>query len=145
LQTSGTAAPDFTYTAVDGKSITLSKLRGKYVYIDIWATYCVPCKEQIPFLAKLEEDYKDKNIRFVSISVDKQAQAVAWRRYVTDNKLTGYQVMADKDFKSDFIEKFNIASIPRFILIDPDGNVVDSDGKRPSDPAVKKQLDEFLK
>jgi thiol-disulfide isomerase/thioredoxin len=145
LQTAGTAAPDFTYTSVDGKPITLSKLRGKYVYIDIWATYCVPCKKEIPFLAKLEEELKGKNIQFVSISVDKQAQAGSWRKYVNDNKLTGYQVMADKDFQSDFIEKFNIAMIPRFILIDPEGNVVDSDGKRPSDPGVKKQLDELLK
>jgi len=145
MHTSNAAAPDFTYAAVDGKVITLSSLRGKYVYIDIWATWCAPCKAEIPSLMEMEEEYKGKNIQFVSLSVDKQADAGKWHRYVTDNKLTGYQVMADKDFKSDFIEKFNIAAIPRFILIDPAGNVVDADAKRPSDPALKKQFDQLLK
>jgi len=145
MQTAGAPAPDFTYTAIDGKPITLSSLRGKYVYIDVWATWCAPCKGEIPYLVKLEEECKGKNIQFVSLSVDYQAQAGAWRKYVTDNKLTGYQVRADKDFKSDFIEKFNIVLIPRFILIDPAGNVVDADAKRPSDPALKKQFDELLR
>jgi thiol-disulfide isomerase/thioredoxin len=144
LHTTGWPAPDFTYVDVNGQQITLSSLRGKYVYIDIWATWCGPCKAQIPFLMKVEEKYKGKNIQFVSLSVDKRADAGAWRKYVTDNQLTGYQVMADKDFNSDFIKKFNIASIPRFILLDAAGKVMDADAKRPSDPALKKQFDQLL-
>jgi len=144
LHIKGAPSPDFTYTAVDGNKVTLSKLRGKYVYIDVWATWCGPCKEEIPFLMKLEEKYKDKNIQFVSLSVDKQADAGVWRKYVTDNKLTGYQVMADNAIQSDFTKKMNIALIPRFILIDPAGNVVDGDAKRPLDPELKKQLDKLL-
>ena len=144
VHVAGSPAPDFTYPDIDGKKITLSNLRGKYVYIDVWATWCAPCKGEIPFLMKVEDKYKGKNIQFVSLSVDKQADSAKWRKYITDNKLTGHQVMADKDFSSDFVEKFNIVSIPRFLLIDPAGNVVDGDAKRPSDPALSTQIDQLL-
>lgn len=144
MHTANSAAPDFTYADVNGKQVTLSSLRGKYVYIDVWATWCVPCKGEIPYLTKIEEAYKGKNIQFVSLSVDAQRDAAKWRGYVKDNKLGGYQVMADKDFQSEFVTKFNIASIPRFILIDPAGNIVDADAKRPSDPKLKEQLDKLL-
>jgi len=142
MHTAGAPAPDFTYTAVDGKPVTLSSLRGKYVYIDVWATWCGPCTREIPSLMKLEDKYEGKNIQFVSISINEQASAGMWRKYVTDNKLTGYQVMAD--IKSDFCEKFDIAAIPRFILIDPAGKTVDADAKRPSDSGLKRQLDQLL-
>jgi thiol-disulfide isomerase/thioredoxin len=144
LHTANMPAPDFTYTTIEGKQLTLGSLRGKFVYIDLWATWCGPCKREIPFLLKLEDQYKGKKIAFISLSVDKQADAGKWRNYVIGNELTGYQVMADSDFKSGFIKKMNVASIPRFILIDPAGKVVDGDAKRPSDPALKKQVDQLL-
>ncbi|HLX91469.1 MAG TPA: S8 family serine peptidase [Puia sp.] len=140
----GSPAPDFTYTNVDGRKESLSDLRGKFVYIDVWATWCGPCKAEIPFLMKVEEKYDGKNIQFVSLSVDRQADTAKWRKYVIDNKLTGHQVIADKDFSSDFVEKFNIVSIPRFLLIDPAGNVVEGDAQRPSDLELKRELDQLL-
>lgn len=128
----GMPAPDFAYTDVNGKVFTLKQLRGKYVYIDLWATWCGPCKREIPSLAKIEEDYKDKNIHFVSISVDKGAQREAWKSFVLQNKLKGIQLMVDNDFQSKFITSFNVNFIPRFILIDPNGIIKDGDAKRPS-------------
>lgn len=141
---SHSTAPDFTYNSVDGKMVSLKDLRGKYVYIDVWATWCVPCKAEIPFLTKIEEAYHGKNIHFVSLSVDRMADETKWASYIKDNKLQGIQLMADKDFSSDFIKKFNINSIPRFILIDPAGKIVSGDAKRPSDPALQAQLDQLL-
>ncbi|MFA4871080.1 MAG: TlpA disulfide reductase family protein [Pedobacter sp.] len=138
-------SPDFNYTDVDGKSVSLKSLRGKYVYIDVWATWCGPCKAEIPFLAKVEYDYKDKNIHFVSLSVDQIKDKAKWVKYVKDNKLGGIQIMADKDFNSDFVKKYNINSIPRFLLIDPAGKIVSGDAKRPSDPQLRKQFDTLLK
>jgi hypothetical protein len=64
---------------------------------------------------------------------------------VTDQALGGVQLIADKDWSSPFIQSFGITSIPRFIIIDPEGKVVDADAKRPSDPALKGQLDTLLK
>lgn len=138
-------APEFTYVDVDGKDVSLKALRGKYVYIDVWATWCGPCKAEIPFLTKIEHEYQDKNIHFVSLSVDRIADKAKWHAYVKDNKLQGIQVLADKDFSSDFVKKFNINSIPRFILIDPAGKIVSGDAKRPSDPELRKELDKLLK
>ncbi|MBB6498945.1 TlpA family protein disulfide reductase [Pedobacter cryoconitis] len=142
---SHTLAPEFAYADADGRQVSLKSLRGKYVYIDVWATWCIPCKMEIPFLTKVEEDYKGKNIHFVSISVDKMANQAKWHDYVKDNKLQGIQLLADKDFKSDFMMKFNVNSIPRFILIDPNGKIVSGDAKRPSDPKLRQELDQLLK
>jgi thiol-disulfide isomerase/thioredoxin len=137
-------SPDFVYNDVDGKQVSLRSLRGKYVYIDVWATWCGPCKAEIPSLTKIEHDYSAKNIHFVSLSVDQMKDKAKWVSYVKTNKLEGIQVMADKDFNSEFIKRFNINSIPRFILIDPNGKIVSGDAKRPSDPGLRKEFDKLL-
>lgn len=136
-------APDFNYTNPEGKMVSLKSLRGKYVYIDVWATWCAPCVAEIPSLKKLETYYKDKNIHFVSISVDGKQQKKEWLNFVEKNNLKGIQLMADNDFKSDFIKKFGISSIPRFILIGPDGVIIDNNAKRPSNSELIKQLNTF--
>lgn len=138
-------APDFMYASVDGEKVSLKSLRGKYVYIDVWATWCVPCKREIPYLAEVEEAYKERNIHFVSLSVDVQADKEEWQQYVKKNQLKGFQLIADDAFNSDFIKKFNINSIPRFILVGPDGKIISANAKRPSDPELKMELDELLK
>jgi thiol-disulfide isomerase/thioredoxin len=143
--TSNALSPDFTYTDVNGKTVSLKELRGKYVYIDVWATWCTPCKAEIPFLTKLEEDYHGKNIYFISLSVDKMKDKPKWESYVKEHNLLGIQLIADKDFSSEFIKKFNINSIPRFILIDPQGRIISGDAKRPSNPELRKELDALLK
>jgi thiol-disulfide isomerase/thioredoxin len=142
--TSNALAPDFSYQSISNSKVSLQSLRGKYVYIDVWATWCAPCKAEIPFLTKIEEAYEGKKIHFVSLSVDRQADKSKWQEYVTTHQLKGIQVMADNDFNSDFVKKFNINSIPRFILIAPDGKIISGDAKRPSDPELRKQLDALL-
>lgn len=137
-------APDFIYADVNGNNIKLSDLRGKYVYIDIWATWCGPCKAQIPALAELESNYHGKNIQFLSISIDEVKDRNKWASFVKKEQLGGIQVMADNAMKSDFIQKFNINAIPRFILIDPKGKIISANAKRPSDPGMRKYLDALL-
>jgi len=141
----GTQSPAFAYENFKGGSTKLEDFKGKYVYIDVWATWCGPCRQEIPFLQKVEEKYHDKNIVFTSISVDVAKDHDKWKKMVGDKALGGVQLFADKDWKSDFIQAYGINSIPRFILIDPKGNVVDADAKRPSDPALQAQLDKLLK
>lgn len=130
-------APDFIYADADGQKISLSSLRGKYVYIDVWATWCGPCQKEIPYLSEIEEEYKDRKIQFISLSVDAAKDTGKWKEFVKANHLKGIQLIADKDFNSDFIKKFNINNIPRFILINPEGIIVSADAKRPSDPELK--------
>ncbi|WP_436491012.1 TlpA family protein disulfide reductase [Chitinophaga sp. ARDCPP14] len=139
-----TPAPDFSYEDVNGKKVSLKDLRGEYVYIDVWATWCGPCKMEIPHLSKIEALYEHKKIRFVSLSVDKSADKQKWIDFVQKGNLKGIQLLADKDFQSDFIQKFNINAIPRFILIGPDGKIVSADALRPSNPALQALLDKLL-
>jgi thiol-disulfide isomerase/thioredoxin len=137
-------APNFDYENAAGGKTSLASLKGKYVYIDVWATWCGPCRAEIPSLKKVEEKYHDKNIEFVSISVDVEKDHEKWKNFVKEKQLGGTQLYADKNWLSDFIKSFNINSIPRFILIDPNGIVVDADAARPSDPRLQAQLSSLL-
>lgn len=140
----GIAAPDFEYESIAGKKVKLSDFKGKYVYIDVWATWCGPCRAEISHLKKLEEKLHGKNIEFVSISVDYEKDYEKWKKFVAEKQLGGIQVYADKNWESSFIQSFGINSIPRFILIDPNGNVVSSDEDRPSQPKLQEKLDKLL-
>ena len=135
----------FDYLNFKGGNTKLSDFKGKYVYIDVWATWCGPCIAEIPFLKKVEEKYEGKNIAFVSISVDVQKDFEKWKKFVKDKQLGGIQLFADKNWNSDFVKSFGINSIPRFILIDPSGKVVSADAARPSDSKLSEQLDALLK
>lgn len=141
----GKPSPQFAYENHKGGTTKLADLKGKYVYIDLWATWCGPCRQEIPYLQQVEEKFHDKKIAFVSISIDAAKDHEKWKKFVTEKNLGGIQLMADKDWKSDFPQAYGVNSIPRFILIDPKGNVVDADAKRPSDPALTAQLETLLK
>ena len=142
----GTPSPTFeNYENYKGGTTSLSDLKGKYVYVDVWATWCGPCKAEIPSLKALEEEYHDKNIQFVSISIDddrthgnsREKALEDWKAMVADKELGGIQIMAPEGWKSKFVEDYRIKGIPRFILIDPNGNVVTPDAPRPSDAKLK--------
>lgn len=145
LKLNNTQAPGFDYVNFKGGTTKLSDLNGKYVYIDVWATWCGPCRAEIPFLKKMEEKYHDKNISFVSISIDVNKDFEKWKNFVYEKQLGGIQLFADKNWTSDFMMSFSINSIPRFILIDPNGKVVNANVARPSSPKLQTQLDELLK
>lgn len=142
----GTPSPTFeNYENYAGGTTSLSDLKGKYVYVDIWATWCGPCKREIPSLKEVEKKYHGKNIEFVSISVDngrgykaatrEESEKLAkegWNKMVKEKELGGIQLYSDKAWQSDFVKNYKINGIPRFILIDPAGNIVSPDAPRPS-------------
>ena len=140
----GKPSPLFTnYENFKGGTTSLIDLRGKYVYLDIWATWCAPCKKEIPYLKVLEKDFQSNNIEFVSISVDKQSAHETWKKMIKGEELGGIQLYADNNFESAFITEYEITAIPRFILLDPQGNIVDSDAPRPSDPKLRELLNDL--
>ena len=141
----GTVSPSFKYENHKGGFTSLEDLKGKYVYIDVWATWCGPCRQEIPFLQKTEEAYHGKNIEFVSISVDEQKNHEKWKQFVKDKNLGGIQLLADKDWNSDFVQGYKINGIPRFILISPEGKIVNADAPRPSSPELVTLLDSLVK
>ncbi|NER18116.1 TlpA family protein disulfide reductase [Spongiivirga citrea] len=140
---SGRPSPTFDYENHKGGKTALTDLKGKYVYIDVWATWCAPCIAEIPSLKKLEAQYHNKNIEFVSISVDRKNAYDKWKQMVIDKDLGGIQLYADNAFQSEFITGYSIDAIPRFILIDPEGKIVNADAPRPSSPSLTTLFDEL--
>ena len=130
----GKPSPKFVgYENNAGGKTSLDDLKGKYIYIDVWATWCAPCRKEIPFLKEVEKAYHGKNIEFVSLSIDKQADHDKWKKMIVDQALGGIQLLADKDWKSQFVQDYLIQGIPHFILLDPNGNIVSPNAPRPSD------------
>jgi thiol-disulfide isomerase/thioredoxin len=139
----GTPSPKFiNYENHKGGTTSLDDLKGKYVYVDVWATWCGPCKREIPFLKEVEKEFHGKKIEFVSISIDKKGAYEAWRNMVTEKELSGIQLFAGDDLQ--FMDDYGIEGIPRFILIDDKGNIVNSDAPRPSNPKLKEVLNGLL-
>jgi thiol-disulfide isomerase/thioredoxin len=138
----GSPSPTFDYENINGGKTSLESLKGKFVYIDVWATWCGPCIGEIPALKEVEKEYHGKNIEFVSISIDDKKDYEKWKKMVADKELKGIQLFADNDWKSDFVKKYAIDGIPRFILIDTEGKIVNADAPRPSDAKLKELLKE---
>ncbi|WP_115461907.1 TlpA family protein disulfide reductase [Winogradskyella aurantiaca] len=140
----GQPSPEFVnYENHKGGETSLADLRGKYVYVDVWATWCGPCIGEIPSLKEVEAKYHNSNIAFVSTSIDQARDHDKWVAMVNDKQLGGMQLMADNDWQSQFVKDYGIEGIPRFILIDPDGNIVSADAPRPSNPKLVEMLDEL--
>ncbi|XRE44300.1 hypothetical protein ACIVBQ_002504 [Tenacibaculum discolor] len=132
----GQPAPKFKdYVNYDGGTTSLDDLlgQGKYLYIDVWATWCAYCKREIPLLKRLEQEYHGKNIEFVSINVDAKGNDEKWKETIQDREMTGIQLMAgDSHLNLDWAQNFLIKGLPRFIIIDPDGNIVSPNAPAPS-------------
>ncbi len=137
----GNPSPDFKAFDVNGKEYHLSDFKGKNIYIDLWATWCAPCRAEIPFLEKLKKDYEGKNIEFVSIDVYDNKDK--WEKMVKSGKITGVQLRIPDD-KDKFLQIYNVRGIPRFIFIDKDGNIIDNNVSRPSNPATRKLIDKYV-
>lgn len=140
----GKPSPSFDYPDITGKQVKLEDLKGKLVYVDVWATWCGPCIQEIPSLKKLEADYHGKDLQVVSISIDVKKDFEKWQNMVKEKELRGIQLFADNDWKSKFVQSYAIDGIPRFILIDKNGNIIDSDAPRPSDPEIRTLIDANL-
>ncbi len=135
----GQAAPTFNYEDMKGKLYGLENFRGKYVYIDVWATWCGPCRKELPHLEELQEKYKGSDkIVFTSISIDQNTDA--WRKMVTEKEMQGIQLLADAAWQSSIVKDYKISGIPRFLLIDPNGEIISVNAPRPSSDRIKAKL-----
>ena len=139
----GATAPDAEFHDIDNKVYHLSDFKGKVIYIDTWATWCGPCKAEIPALQKLEEEYHDKNIQFISISTDQSLQS--WIDFLKKQPMGGLQGHNTQNTALSISALYKVNSIPRFILIDQEGKIVNSNAPRPSSgDEIRKMLDRIL-
>jgi thiol-disulfide isomerase/thioredoxin len=139
----GKPAPDAAFYDANGKTSKLSDYKGKVVYIDAWATWCGPCKREIPHLKTLEEEYHGKNVQFISVSTDKDV--TAWKNFIAKEQMGGLQLHQSDDPRQSISQLYIVNSIPRFILIDEKGNIVNTDAPRPSSgDQIRNVLNELL-
>lgn len=136
----GEKAIDFTYPDKEGIEHSLLSFKGTLVYVDVWATWCGPCKAEIPALKELEKDYQNKNITFLSVSVDTDKEA--WLNMLAEQELGGVQLWADG--WSEITKDYAIFGIPRFMLFDTEGNIISVDAPRPSSDEIRSLLDSNL-
>ncbi|MFV0506901.1 MAG: TlpA family protein disulfide reductase [Bacteroidales bacterium] len=139
----GQPAVDFKYPDINGKMVALSDLKGKVVVIDVWATWCGPCKKEIPHFKKLEKEYHGKDVAFMSVSIDEEKNKQKWADFVKKEELSGIQLFAG-GWNSDIAKFYNIKGIPRFIVIDKNGNLASSAAPRPSTPGLKQMINKYL-
>ncbi|KAA1246608.1 TlpA disulfide reductase family protein [Aquimarina sp. RZ0] len=137
----GAISPVFEFKDINEKIISLNDLKGKLVYIDIWATWCLPCIKEIPDLKKMEAYFEGKDIQFVSICKDDTKDR--WKKMVEEKELGGIQLFASNE-KMTFFEDYSVHGIPRFILIDKNGKIIDGNAKRPSNPELQQEIEKYL-
>ena len=120
----------------------LKKYKGKVIYLDFWASWCGPCKREMPYSTKLKEALTGKDVAFVYISTDKNA--ASWEQMIDQLGLVGDHYRASNKVKQEIVERFNLQYIPRYVLINKEGKVADDNAKRPSDPMVAGDINKLL-
>jgi len=122
-------APQITMLSYKGKKVTLNDFKGTYIYIDVWASWCLPCRKESPIFESLSEKFKHKNIEFVSISIDKKKED--WLDFI--NLKHQYKNQYWIPEIKPFIDAYMIQTIPHFLIIDDKGNLIDNNARRPSE------------
>ena len=118
----GTLLPDFTQPDTSGKPISLSSLRGKYVLIDFWASWCGPCRQENPNVVEAFNKFKNKNFTILGVSLDKAKPA--WEEAIRLDNLTWMHVSDLQGWSNAVAQQYQIYQIPQNILIDPEGKIV---------------------
>jgi thiol-disulfide isomerase/thioredoxin len=120
--TIGSYVKDFTMNSMDGKTIRMSDFKGKYLFIDFWASWCGPCRAENPNVLKAYENYKDKSFAVLGISIDDNTGK--WKEAVEKDKMPWTQVLNNKGSENDVAAYYGIQAIPSTMLLDADGKII---------------------
>ena len=128
------AAPDFEFNDLNDKSLSLHSLKGKVVFIDVWASWCKPCLANVPLVKAMEKQLAAKNIVFIYLNKD--ANKRTWQQTVMRLNLGGINLWAG--LKSPFDKNYLIDGLPTYIIIDKNGKLVEKTSETPSAATINK-------
>lgn len=134
---------DFSCSDTAGNKINLVSFQGKYLLIDFWASWCIPCIENIPSLKQMMKDYKAYPIEFISISLD--TDIAKWKASINKYNLNGVQLIEPRGFESLIAVYYKVLWVAHYLIIDKTGNIIASDAPQARDPELKKLLESILK
>lgn len=120
----GQTAPEIALPDPDGKEIKLSSFRGKYVLVDFWASWCVPCRQENPNVVSAYQKFKNKNFTILGVSLDRPGQKEAWLKAIKDDQLTWSHISDLQFWNSAVVPLYGIEGIPYNVLIDPEGKII---------------------
>jgi peroxiredoxin len=133
-------APELSLPDVNGKTVTLSSFKGKYVLVDFWASWCLPCRKENPNVVQAYNKYKDRNFTILGVSLDKQKED--WLGAIENDKLAWTQVSDLQEWNSAAVATFNFTGIPFNVLVDPEGKIIAQSLRGDS---LEKTLQDILK
>ena len=135
----GSPAMDFTQNDTADKPVSLSSFKGKYVLLDFWASWCLPCRKENPTVVKAFENYKDKNFTVLGVSLDQNADN--WKTAIKQDSLLWQHVSDLKGWGNEVALQFEIFNIPQNFLLDPEGNII---AKNIRGASLERKLRHFL-
>lgn len=123
----GKQAPDFTLPDVNGKPVSLSSYRGKYVLVDFWASWCGPCRQENPNVVRAYNQFKSKGFNVLGVSLDRPGEKERWLKAIADDRLTWTHVSDLKYWESEVVPLYGLQGIPFNVLVGPDGKIIAQD------------------
>jgi peroxiredoxin len=123
----GKQAPEFSAPTPEGKTVSLNESLGKVTIIDFWASWCAPCRKENPNVVALYDEFHDKGLNIIGVSLDKEGDANKWKDAITADKLTWIQISNLQYWNEPIAKKYNVKSIPATFILDASGKIVAKD------------------